>query len=58
MIVGKMVATVKSICCGFEIVSLVLRGGSLPLIKVLLDLELMELYGLTADGDWLGLILR
>ncbi len=27
-----------------------LRGGARPLVKVLLDLELMERYGLTADG--------
>ena len=27
-----------------------LRGGARPLIKILLDLELMERYGLTADG--------
>ena len=27
-----------------------LRGGARPMIKVLLDLELMERYGLTADG--------
>jgi len=27
-----------------------LRGGARPLLKVLLDLELMERYGLTADG--------
>jgi len=27
-----------------------LRGGARPLVKILLDLELMERYGLTADG--------
>ncbi len=31
-----------------------LRGGARPLIKVLLDLELMERYGLTADGNELS----
>ena len=28
-----------------------LRGGALPLLRVLLDLEAMERYGLTADAD-------